>query len=329
MKKIILRVLLGLAVIILLAISYILIAYDKKFEAPMPSIIASNDPAVIERGRYLAFGPAHCATCHTAPENFEAMMKGEAFPMAGGFEINIPPGHFRAPNITPDKETGIGAYTDAELARAMRHSVKRSGRVLFPFMPYQNMSDADLTALVSFMRAQKPVKHEVKPSEYTFLGKFIVAFGLLKPESPKTAPPASVVIDSSVAYGEYIANHVANCMGCHTARDMKSGKFTGPAFAGGMVFPPEAISKGYGFQTPNLTPDEETGVMAGWNESTFVTRFASGRVHAGSPMPWENFANISRTEAKAIYAYLMSLKPVKNKIEKTVYKPGEKLPEGN
>lgn len=309
------------------AVIFVLATWDKKFDAPMPAFKASTDPAVIARGKYLAYGPAHCASCHIPMDKIPAMMKGEEVPLSGGWEISIPPGTFRAPNLTPDPETGIGKFTDGELARALRYSVKHDGSVLVPFMPFQEMSDADVTAVISFLRSQPAVHNEVKPRELTFLGKAVVAFGMIKPQGPKNTPPATTAIDTTAAYGSYIANSVSNCVGCHTDRDLKTGAFTGVPFAGGFKMPPDAFSQGYGFITPNLTPDKETGIMATWSQQTFIARFKGGRIHKGSAMPWENFAKMDEVELKAVYAYIQGLKPVRKKIEKVVFQPGEKMPD--
>ncbi len=182
--------------------------------------------------------------------------------MSGGYEFDIPPGKLRTPNLTPYEETGIGKYTDGELARALRRSVKHDGRVLSPFMPFQDISDDDLTAIISFLRSQPAVKNNVQPVEYSFLGKTILAFSLIKPMEPTATPPKSVAIDSTAEYGGHIANSVANCRGCHSDRDMKTGAFTGKPFAGGLLMVPDKLSKGYAFVTPNLTPDKTTGIMA-------------------------------------------------------------------
>ena len=189
------------------------------------------------------------------------------------------------------------------------------------------MSDEDLTAVISFLRSQKPVKNGVKPTEYKFLGKAVMAFGLIKPAAPKNTPPKSVAVDSTVLSGSYLANSVANCVGCHTKRDLKTGDFIGPAFAGGMLMEADAFTHGFSFVTPNLTPDPQTGILSKWSESSFVSRFRSGRVQAGSPMPWGSFSRMNEVDLKALYRYLKSLDPVNNKITKTVYAPGEKLPD--
>jgi mono/diheme cytochrome c family protein len=317
----------GLALIVLLVglFVFVQLTWDKKYDAPYPDITATTDSAVIERGKYLALGPAHCITCHVPMDKVKDAEEGVVMPLIGGWELSIPPGTFRAPNITPDIETGIGNMTDGEIARALRYSVNRNNGHVFPFMPFQELSDDDLTAIISFLRAQEPVKHKVEPSELTFLGKALVAFGMIKPEGPKNTPPKSVVIDSSIAYGSYLANRVANCNGCHTERDFKTGAFVGAPLAGGTHFLPDAFSEGYSFITPNLTPDKETGIMANWDESTFINRMRAGRGHKGSPMPWGAFSRMDDLELKAIYRYLQSLEPVNNKIEKIVFAPGEQI----
>ncbi len=325
--KIFLRILLGLAIVMAILVIYILAAWNKKFEAPYPNVKASTDSAVIARGKYLAYGPMHCASCHTPMEKAAEVDAGKIIPLEGGWELDIPPGVFRARNITPDMETGIGKLTDAEIARTLRYGVGSDGRVIVAFMPFVDVSDDDLTALVSFLRAQQPVKKEIKKTEYSFLGKALIAFGMIKPEGPQKTPPVSVKRDSSVEYGKYLVTNVCNCKGCHTERDMKTGKFTGPDLAGGLAFLPDKLSKGYGFISPNITPDPETGIMAKWEEKAFIDRFRAGRVHQGSPMPWGSFSRMDNTDLKAVYAYLKDIKPVANKVEKIVFAPGEKMPE--
>lgn len=321
----------GILLVLLIAgfIAFVQFSWNKKFEAPYPEIKASTDSTVIARGKYLAYGPAHCGTCHVPMDKIMDVENGDVNqPLSGGWTLPIPPGTFRAPNLTPDEETGIGKLTDAEIARTLRYMVGNDNRCIFPFMPFAELSDDDLTAVVSFLRSQPPVKHEVKRSELTLMGKAIMAFGLITPSGTKGTPPKSVAIDSTVEYGKYLANSVANCVGCHTKRDMKTGAFTGTPFAGGMGFTPDEFSHGRSFVTPNLTPDANTGIMAGWTEDAFIKRFRSGRVHKGSPMPWGAFGRINDIELKALYRYLHSLEPVPNKIEKIVFEPGEKLPPG-
>ena len=309
---------------IAVALIYVQIGWNKKFTAPYPEITASSDPAIIARGKYLAFGPAHCATCHVPMDKIMAVENGLQIPLSGGWELQIPAiGSFRAPNLTPDPITGIGNITDADLARTLRHGVGSDGRIISPFMTFQEMSDQDLTAIISFLRSQDPVNHLVPPTEYGMLGKALIAFGLFKPEGPKNAPQQEVGKDSTAEYGKYLTYHVANCRGCHTEMDLKTGEFIGPDFAGGTLFEPDVFSQGYSHVSPNLTPHPGSGVIAKWSEEQFLSRFAQGRIHQGSPMPWGAFSRIDSMDLKAIYRYLKTLGPVDNPVPQTVIAPGE------
>jgi mono/diheme cytochrome c family protein len=329
MKKVfkaILWIVLGIILIIVALTGYVQLASKKTFNAPYPDIQASTDPAVIERGKYLAYGPSHCAVCHVSSDKVMAVENGLEMPLMGGWEEEFPGfGVFRGPNLTPDPETGIGNLTDKEIARAIRYGVKHDGSMLAPFMEFQGMSDEDLTAVVSFLRSQEPVSHKVEPSELSLVAKALVAFGLLKPKGPIVNPPVSVIPDTTAAYGGYLANHLGNCRGCHITMDDK-GNQTSPDFSGGGVFPPGAFSKGYAFISPNLTPHKSTGVMAEWTEKAFIDRFRGGRVHEGSPMPWGLYSHMHEGDLKALYRYLASLEPVENSVPKTVFSPGEKFP---
>lgn len=301
-------------VLVVGTVIYVNSVWDRTYEAPYPEVTVSMDSAVLARGEYLVYGPAHCATCHINPTDFDAMSRGELVALAGGGEINIPPGIFRARNLTPDVETGIGGLTNEEIARVMRYGVGHDGRIIFPFMPFENMTQEDLNAIISFLRSQPPVKNKIEPTVYSFLGKAVLTAGLIKPLEPNGAPPVSLEKEVSVVYGSYLANSVANCVGCHSPRDLNSGEFIGPKFSGGLVFEEVAGT----FTSPNLTPDPETGLTANWTEDTFVARLKAGPVHEGTPMPWSSFAMMDEIDIRAIYRYLESLEPTKNRIEQTV-----------
>ncbi|MCW5900794.1 MAG: cytochrome c [Flavobacteriales bacterium] len=317
------RILLLLALLVAGFWLFVELTWNKHYDAPYPDIQASTDPDVIARGRYLAYGPAHCAACHMPMDRLMAVEEGAMDPLSGGWELTIPPGTFRAPNITPHA-TGIADRTDGELARALRYSVGHDGRGLLPFMPFQGLSDEDLTAVISFLRSQPPVDHALPAHEYTFLGKMVKALGLIPPDQPKEPPPARVQRDSTAAYGRYLANFVADCVGCHTDRDMNTGAYIGTPFAGGFYMEPDTFSQGWSFVTPNLTPDPETGHIAAWDEATFIKRFKTGRLQPGSHMPWGFVSRMDTLELKAIYRYLRSLPPTNKHIAQIVFKPGEK-----
>jgi mono/diheme cytochrome c family protein len=312
----------SLLAIIIILIGFVNLSHPKHFEAPYPNISATTDSSLIARGRYLAYGPAHCATCHSPMDKLEAVEAGLEEPLVGGWSLSIPPGTFSAPNLTPDPETGIGNYTDGELARALRYMVKKDGTMLAPFMAFQDLSDEDLVAIISFLRSQPAVKNEVPSTSYAFPGKMVVALGMMKPVGPSGTPPVAVPVDSSIAYGAYVAKSVANCIGCHTERDMLTGAMIGGAFGGGMVMESEPHIPGRSFVTPNLTPHPTDGHMANWTEEAFVRRMQAGRIHKGSPMPWGANSKMTETELKAIWRYLQTLDPVAGKVEMTMIQEG-------
>jgi mono/diheme cytochrome c family protein len=275
----------------------------RKVDAPYPDIQASTEPAVIERGRYLVQGPAHCGDCHGAVDPPAVSRLGR--PLSGGQEFALPVGTFRVPNITADRETGIGAVSDRALARVLRYGVKPNGEVALPFMPYADLSDDDLTAIISFLRTQPPVRHVVAEHDLNPLGRVVQAF-VLEPKGPRKPPPKSLPAAPTASYGEYITHNIGNCVMCHTPIDGRTGKPRGPLFGGGAEH--EAFgnpSKKY--TTPNLTPDPRWGWLQGWDEDAFVGRFRGGRAHADSPMPWEAFQQMTDTDLRAIYRYLQTL----------------------
>ena len=297
------KLLLGTAVVLVLFIGGALLAvslrWDRTFDAPYPAVVASTDPAVIARGRYLAHGPAHCVVCHAAPDA----------QLSGGREFPAPPGIFRVPNITPDSATGIGRRTDAELARILRYGVRADGRSAVPFMAYQGMSDDDLAAVISFLRSQPAVSHVAPDHDLNLVGKAVMAF-LMTPVGPASAPPRqSPPVGPTVERGAYIVSALSDCAGCHTQRDLVDGSFTGERLAGGGPMEVEG-QPGVVVVPPNLTPDPKTGRIATWTEEQFVARFRTGGSIPGSPMPWGPFSRMSDDDLRAIFRYLRSLPPV-------------------
>ena len=297
-------------------------AWDRKFEAPYPDIHASKDPAVIAHGRYLAFGPAHCAGCHVSPKDASKLAAGETPALSGGVEFPLGDlGAIWSPNITPDPATGIGRRTDGELARGIRYSVHADGRAMLPFMEFQTLSDSDLTAVISFLRSQAPVTNAVPPFAVKPKGKVALAF-FVKPMGPKVTPAAAPPPPTdSLAYGGYLVESVAQCAGCHTDRSMTDGSYTGPRLAGGWLRQSDSDPTVV-LVTPNLTPDPETGRIAKWTEDVFVARFRAGKLIPQSDMPWAFYGRMTDDDLRAVFRYLHSLAPVKNDTGASVRKQG-------
>jgi mono/diheme cytochrome c family protein len=268
-------------------------------------IQALADPDVIERGRYLVFGPAHCVACHGDPGREAEMRLGDEIPMSGGRSFDLGPlGIIVTPNITNDSVAGIGAMSDEELVRSLRYGLSRQDRALLPFMPFADLSDADLQAIISFLRTTTPVNEPARESRLSWLGAFAAQF-ILEPQQPTTRPPLQLPAERTAEYGRYLAHTVANCHGCHTQRSKLTGAFVGPAFAGGM----ELKEPTGAFITPNLTPVAD-GALSSRTEQEFIETFRDrARAPTPSPMPWAAFARMTDADLGAIYRYLRSLPP--------------------
>ncbi|MCO6509182.1 MAG: c-type cytochrome [Aridibacter famidurans] len=275
----------------------------------------------IKRGEYLAKSVAQCLDCHSERDwsRFSGPITpgtegagGERFDQSMGF-----PGSYTAPNLTPHN---IKDWTDAELFRAITSGVSKDGRPLFPIMPYPNygkMDREDIYSIIAFIRTLPAVKSETPPSSSDFPMSIIIH---AIPSAPSFVQRPSRT--DKVRYGEYLSN-AAGCAECHTPA--KSGQ-TIPelAFSGGRYID----TKNASVITSNITPDKETGIGA-WSEKDFISRFKAFDKTSGmykedavkegdfnSPMPWQGYATMSEEDLAAIYAYLMSIKPIKNKVPK-------------
>jgi len=283
---------------------------------PGPARAGVPTKAQLERGAYI-FKLADCNGCHSVHDNGRlgwpvvpgGIGKGQVIPETLGL-----PGTVVAPNITPDKETGIGAWTDAEKIRSIRDGIGRDGKPLFPLMPYyfyRSMSDSDVNSLVAYLNNLPPVKNALPRTK-------------LPPGMEFPAPPPAGSVPhpdraNKVTYGEYLVT-VAACMDCHTP-EVQGQPVESKRFAGGREFK----FPGVVVVSANITPDPETGIGS-WTEQQFVTRFQIYRQYAekDSPpvgpdgfsiMPWLTLSQLTRDDLGAIHAYLKTLPPVTNKVQ--------------
>jgi mono/diheme cytochrome c family protein len=305
LARFLLRASLVIATLALALVAVVLVASQRTFDAPYPAIEASRDPKVIARGRYIAYGAAHCVNCHTPNDQDDEIAAGATPPLIGGRVFKGPFGSVTTPNLTPDRETGIGRYTDAELARAIRHGVKPDGKALLPFMQTAHFSDEDLAAVISFLRSQQAVRNETAGRQFNLLGKAILAFAI-KPAGPTRPVLAHTPPDGSIESGEYLATALASCDSCHTKRNLLTGAYETPRFSGGMTFP---FDEERVIVTPNLTP-AKAGRITGWTEEQFVGRFGVGMGIKGTHMPWRQYQTLTETDVRAIYRFLRTLEPI-------------------
>jgi mono/diheme cytochrome c family protein len=232
-------------------------------------------PNSLERGRYLVETVAFCGVCHNTRDADGRMRPG--MELAGGRVMsmnevrtvlsNIPPGSIRAvvPNITPDAETGIGRWTDSEIATAIREGRRPDGSIIGPPMPialYRGISDRDLTAIVRYLRTVPPVRHAVtERSTYPFaLGPYGPTVGHV-PDPP----------DDPVARGAYIAGPLAHCMECHTPLLSVVQRDWTRIGAGGMP-----IEGPWGIVVaPNITSNRDYGI-GGWTDDQILGAITRG-----------------------------------------------------
>ncbi len=300
------------------AIMYLL--FRKPAMAPPSGVKVEITPARLKRGQYLFEVLADCDGCHS-PRDF-TKFAGPVDPRTRGQGQVMPaelglPGKVVAPNITPDLETGIGSWTDGEKIRAIREGVSKDGRALFPFMPYQyyrSMSDEDVYSLVAYLNTLPPKRNALPRSKLNFPVNVLIK-GAPRPVGPVPHPDRS----NRLEYGRYLVT-VAVCAECHTQAD--GGKLNQEMlFAGGREF---RIGP-YMVNTPNITPDTETGIGA-WSEERFVAKFAGYRSFAeGSApaasqanftlMPWLGLCRLEDDDVRAIYAYLRTVPAKSNAVQ--------------
>ena len=293
----VLGIIVGLVCLFLL---YVQLTYKQTFEADLTGIASTSDSIVVARGKYLVLGAAHCYTCHM-PDSMAK--KGNREQMIGGNPLKTPFAIFNTPNITSDKETGIGNFTDEQLARAIRYNVNHNNRAMVGFMTYNGMSDSDIQAIISYLRTTPPIHNVVPDHDYNILGKILMRF-LIKPATPTIE---NIEPDTTAAYGKYLAYHVTNCNGCHTKRGSK-GEFIGEPFAGGYSWDLDDAT----YTSANLTPDDSTGRISKWSQEVFIQRFHAGRALENSPMPWDAYQTLNDNDLKALYNFLNELPAVHN-----------------
>ncbi|MEB2785582.1 cytochrome c [Algoriphagus persicinus] len=318
------KIMLGIVSLLILAIGgivvYVQLNWDKKYDIPYPDLQVSTDSTVIARGRYLVHGPAHCSNCHVGSvAEMISADAGENIPLKGGAEFPLGPiGTIYPKNLTPDPATGIGRYSDNEVFRMMRHAVKPDGTAtLSVLMPFWDMADEDLIAVVSYLRSMAPVQNNVPENDYSFMGKAVrVMAASFKPiENPNPFPKAPPM-EATIQRGEYLARYVANCVGCHTNRDQMTFEAIGPEFGGGMEFEPWpefALAVGgdpeMWMRTPNITPHPNSALSKFKTVEEWKARFRQGRLINISQMHWGPFSRMSDEDLEALYLYLTSLEP--------------------
>jgi hypothetical protein len=299
-------------------ISYLKLALPNVGNAPEISIKA--DSAMIKRGEYLAFHVMLCMDCHSKRdwtafsgpyEKGTEGRGGEIFDQTMNF-----PGSYTSKNITP---TNLKDWTDGEIFRAITTGVNKHGKALFSVMPYTHygtMDSMDILSVIAYIRTLKPIESKIAESVPDFPLNFLLNTIPQKAKLTKIPPKSD-----TVAYGAYLTNAAA-CYDCHTKQEQ--GKyFDELAYAGGFEF---KFPNGNIVRSVNITPDKETGI-GNWDKATFLSRFQTYRDSSqmnrkvkstdfNSVMPWTMYAGMTDADLSAIFAYLKTMKPIKQSVEK-------------
>lgn len=319
MKKIVKVLLLLIAgVIVLAGIAGTYIYFFLPDMGKATDLKVETTPQRVERGKYLATSVAVCIDCHSTRDwsLFSGPMVtgtegkgGEKFPPEFGF-----PGTFYARNITPAKMAG---WTDGEMFRAITSGVSKDGSPLFPLMPYGHYGKSDIEdvySIIAYIRSLPAIEHQVPVSKADFPVNILMH---LAPQKPAFVQKPSE--SDTVKYGEYLVN-MAACVECHS-KENRGEIIKGTEFGGGREFrmPSGVVRSG------NITFDK-TGI-AKMTAEQFVQRFGQYRDSSyhpeklrpeefNSPMPWTMYAGMKTSDLLAIYAYLKTVTPQNNTVEK-------------
>ncbi len=271
-------------------------------------------PARLERGRYMVNAVYGCLGCHSPRDQNAPGMPAVADKLGAGTVFgdgNELPGTVIAPNLTPDKETGAGNWTDDMLARAIREGIGHDGRALFPIMPYTNyraMPDEELASVIVYLRTLAPVKNALPKTEIIFPVKYLIRAA----PDPVTGSVPQPDLSDQLKRGAFLTR-MASCTDCHTPQEKGQVK-PGFEFAGGLLFNgPEGM-----VMAANITPDS-SGISY-YDEDLFVQAIRTGKVKARSLspiMPWSFYRNMTDEDLKAIFAHIRTLKPVKHTVDNT------------
>lgn len=287
---------------------------------PAPVVSAPTNSEAVTRGSYLVNHVAGCLGCHSPiaedkpgdPPVEGQLGAGRDFGDMGS-EV---PFHLRAPNLTPDKENGIGGWTDGELMRAIREGVGRDGRTLFPQMPYltyrQTLSDGEVLDIIAYLRTLKPIANKMGRTTVNFpVSMFIRGV----PEPLEKSPPPPPSPSDKLARGRWLLE-TCSCKDCHDSVDSHMEKIPGKTLAGGFKFP--LPGRGYAI-APNITSDKATGIGA-YSDADLRRVFDEGKGKDGHVlyvMPWYWYRGLTSEDKDALIAALREVAPVAQVVERS------------
>ena len=298
--------------IVLLAIVAAAIGWFITAPKPLQAAqIPAHDPDAANGERI--FYASGCASCHAAPE-----AEGEEkLLLSGGLELDTPFGLFRAPNISPDPEAGIGGWSTADFVNAVMRGVSPTGAHYYPSFPYGSyarMRVEDVIDLKAFMDTLPPVPNAAAGHELDFPYNIRRGVGFWKRLYLGDEPVVALAgADDLVRRGQYLVEGPGHCGECHTARNFLGGLREDVWLAGA----PNPEGDGI---LPNLTPHED-GLE--WSESEIVEALQSGLTpdfdELGGRMAavQENLAELPDEDLEAIAAYLKAIPPLPDAVERS------------
>jgi mono/diheme cytochrome c family protein len=256
--------------------------------------------SLIERGAYLAKA-ADCMVCHTTQGGKE---------YAGGLGFKLPFGTLYSTNITPDKETGIGNYSDQDFLNAMHRGIRRDGARLYPAMPYTSytyVSDADALAIKAYLFSLPPVRATAPANtlEFPFNQRWAMAIWS-ELFNPDTRFEPDISKNPEWNRGAYLAEALAHCGECHTPRNLAFALNNRKKFAGAVTA---------GWRAFNISSDKTTGI-GNWRDDDLVSYLsvghAAGHGTASGPMGEavdHSFSQMAPEDIRAVVAYLRTVPP--------------------
>jgi mono/diheme cytochrome c family protein len=263
--------------------------------AGLAQIARATDAGQVSRGAELA-AIGDCVICHTARNGP---------PYAGGRALRTPFGTLHASNITPDRATGIGAWSLKDFSRAMREGIARDGRHLYPALPYQHftrITDQDMAALYAFIMTRQPVRAETPPNNLSFPANIrgtLVGWNLLYLDKAPWRPDPSR--NAEWNRGFYLVDTLGHCGACHTPRNGLGAERADRALTGG---------EAEGWDAPSLRASSPAGTV--WTVDALTqylrTGFAAGHGAAAGPMTavTEALSTVPIADLRAIAVYVRS-----------------------
>ena len=240
-----------------------------------------------------------CAACHTDPHHGK--------PFAGGYALETPFGKLLASNITSDKKTGIGAWSEQEFTRAVREGKGRHGENLYPAMPYNayvKVSDQDMHDLWAYMQTVPAVDNEVVSNQLPFpfnIRLMMMGWNLLFFDNTPFKPVAGA--SAQINRGAYLVEGLGHCAACHTGKNFLGGDKGGAYLQGGELA---------GWHAPEITGNPYVGI-GGWSDDQLVQYLKTGSNHvavASGPMAeavTNSTQHLRDEDLYAIAAYLKTL----------------------